>query len=146
MELIQIIYNILLFGGALVLFIMIVSYILSKYRNIEKNNNKRTEIGILSDQTLRTRINYQNQVASILPSNHLQLEQSEFRHHLVQSKPRIFPIDQIHLREVKIVRKPTVREEQKTRTIENKLSINKRYTIVNESQRKPNSRVINFYL
>lgn len=147
MELIQIIYNILLFGGGFVLIIMITSFLLSKAKAQELPYERTPEKVIISDQIIRSRVDYQNQVASILPTNQLQWEQGQIRNQSVQSKPQIFPIDQKQQREVKIVRKPTVRETARTKETEAEKKVNgKRYTIVNEDQKKSNSRVINFYL
>lgn len=146
MELIQIIYNILLFGGGFVLVIMIVSFMLSKSKQQELPHARVAEKILVSEQIIRSRVNYQNQVASILPSNQLQWEQSEIRNRSVQQVPQIFPIDQKQLREVKVVRKPTVREDTKARATEERKANGRRYTIVNDDQRKSNSRVINFYL
>ncbi len=145
MELIHIIYNILLFGGGFVLVIMIFSFVLSKSRQ-QENLNNRIAKREASEQLVKARVNYQNQVASVVPRSKLQWEQSEIRQSTNQQLPKIFSIDQIQQREVKVVRKPTVREDQKTKVTEERNSISKRYTIVNENQRKTNSRVINFYL
>lgn len=145
MELIHIIYNILLFGGGFVLVIMIFSFVLSKSRQ-QENLNNRIAKREASEQLVKARVNYQNQVASVVPRSKLQWEQSEIRQNTNQQLPKIFSIDQIQQREVKVVRKPTVREDQKTKVTEERNSISKRYTIVNENQRKTNSRVINFYL
>lgn len=146
MELIQIIYNVLLFGGGFVIVLMIILYMLSKSKAQELPYKRVKESVAVSDQLIRARVNYQNQIASILPSNQLQWEQSEIRTKSLQPRPQIFPIDQIQQREVKIVRKPTVKGEAKTRTMDDRNSNGKRYTIVNEDQKRSGSRAINFYL
>ena len=81
-----------------------------------------------------------------MPTNQLQWEQSEIRTKSLQPRPQIFPIDQTQQREVRIVRKPTVKGEAKTRTMDDRNSNGKRYTIVNEDQKRSGSRAINFYL
>ncbi len=146
MELIQIIYNVLLFGGGFVIVVMIILYMLSKSKAQELPYTRVREKATVSDQMIRARVNYHNQIASILPSNQLQWEQSEIRTRNLQPRPQIFPIDQIQQREVKIVRKPTVKDVTKTRTMDDRKSNGKRYTIVNEDQRRSGSRAINFYL
>ncbi|MEW6653310.1 MAG: hypothetical protein AB1394_07550 [Bacteroidota bacterium] len=146
MELIQIIYSILLLGGAFVLVIMIFSYTVSKTRRQALRRNQQFEKSNISEQLVRERVSYQNQVASVLPAAKLQWEQSKIRQNTSQVKPKIYPIDQLQQREVKVVRKPTVREEQTFRTTQERFNNGKRYTIINESQNKPNNRVINFYL
>lgn len=146
MELIQIIYSILLLGGAFVLVIMIFSYTVSKTRRQALRRNQQFEKSNVSEQLVRERVSYQNQVASVLPAAKLQWEQSKIRQNTSQVKPKIYPIDQLQQREVKVVRKPTVREEQTFRTTQERFNNGKRYTIINESQNKPNNRVINFYL
>lgn len=145
MELIHIIYNILLFGGGFVIVLMVFSFVLSKSRQ-QENLNNRLATREASEQLIRSRVNYLNQVASVVPRSKLQWEQNEIRQNTIQPIPKIFSIDQIQPREVKVVRKPTVREEQKTIVTEERNTNSKRYTIVNENQRKTNSRVINFYL
>lgn len=146
MELIQIIYNVLLFGGGFVILLMIILYVLSKSKVHELPHKRVRENLAVSDQLIRSRVNYQNQIASILPSNQLQWEQSEIRTKSLQPRPQIFPIDQTQQREVKIVRKPTVKGEAKTRTMDDRNSNGRRYTIVNEEQKRAGSRAINFYL
>ncbi|KAF0152329.1 MAG: hypothetical protein FD143_1251 [Ignavibacteria bacterium] len=146
MELIQIIYNILLFGGGFVLAIMIVSYVVSKTRQQELRSNYQIEKSNISEQLVRERVSYQNQAPSILPANQLQREQNKIRPNAAQSNPNVFPIDQFQPRELKVVRKSSASEEQKTRTTQERLNNGRRYTIVNESISKSNSRVINFYL
>lgn len=146
MELIQIIYSILLFGGGFVLVIMIVSFMLSKSKVQDLPYARVQEKVTISNQIIRTRANYHNQVASAFTNNHVHKEQNEIRNISQQARPQIFPIDQIQPREVKIVRKPTVREEARNKATEERKMNGRRYTIVNEDQRKSSNRAINFYL
>ena len=146
MELIQIIYSILLFGGGFLLVIMIVSFMLSKSKAHELPYTRVPEKVAISNQIIRSRVNYQNQIASVLPSYRIHKEQNEIRNQSQQLRLQIFPIDQIQPREVKIVRKPTVREDAKIRTTEERKMNGRRYTIVNEDQKNSSNRAINFYL
>ncbi|MEK6553405.1 MAG: hypothetical protein AABZ54_08165 [Bacteroidota bacterium] len=139
MELIQIIYNILLFGGTLLVCVIIISYLMSKSR-IEEEASYNSADSRLNQKSLylQRKINY---------------EQELFRKKISSITPQIFPIADIKPKEVKIIRKPTVskRDLQEEIRIEekhlNKTNGNgKRYTIVNEERKKSRSRVANFYL
>ncbi len=143
MELIQIIYDILLFGGVLLVFVIIVSYLISKtridetvsYNSVDNRFNQKALI-------LQRKINY---------------EQELYRRKMTSIQPQIFPIADIKPKEVKIIRKPTAykRDSQEVIRIEekhlNKTNGNgngngKRYTIVNDDMNKSRIRAANFYL
>ncbi len=139
MELIQIIYNILLLGGTLLVCVIIISYLMSKSR-IEEEVSYNSGDSRLNQKSLylQRKINY---------------EQELFRKKISSIPPQIFPIDDLKPKEVKIIRKPTVskRDLQEEIRIEekhlNKTNGNgKRYTIVNEERKKSRSHAVNFYL
>jgi len=145
MELIHIIYNILLFGGVFLLVVVIISYSLSKSRQSEIKNHQIINNSI-PERIVKARTNFQHQMAPVTQSSKLQWEQNYLRKKTLQVTPKIFTIEHHQPREIKVVRKPTVREEQETKVTEERIFNGKRYTIVNENQKKSNSRVINFYL
>lgn len=139
MELIQIIYDILLFGGTLLVCVIIISYLMSKSR-IEEEVPYNSADSSLNQKSLflQSKINY---------------EQELFRKKISSIPPQIFPIDNLKPKGVKIIRKPTVskRDSQEEIRIEekhlNKTNGNgKRYTIVNDDMKKSRSRAANFYL
>lgn len=138
MELIQIIYDILLFGGILLICVIIISYLMSKSR-IEEEVSYNYADSILNQKPslLQKKINY---------------EQELFRKKIGSIPPLIFPIDDLKPKEVKIIRKPTVskRDSQEEIRIEerhlNKTNSSTRYTIVNDELKKSRSRAVNYYL
>jgi len=139
MELIQIIYDILLYGGTLLVCVIIISYFMSKSR-IEE------EVYYSSGDSSS------NQKSSLLQSK-INYEQELLRKKISSTPPLIFPIDDSKAKEVKIIRKQTVskRDSQEEFRIEemhlNKTNGNgKRYTIVNDDIRKTKIRAANFYL
>jgi len=138
MELVQIIYNILLFVGTLLVCVIIISYLMSKSRIGE-------EVFYNSgDSSLNQR--------SFLQQSKINYEQELFRKKISSIPPQIFPID-VKPKEIKIIRKPTVskRDSQEEVRIEerhlDKTNGNgKRYTIVNDEVKKSRSRAVNYYL
>ena len=137
MELVQIIYKILLFGSALLITVVAISYLLSKSKkgNIQNSVNttpiavieKRVPLVLSQEQTL-------NKNAAALQG------------------VNIFQMDPRVNKELKILRKPTVNDKLKQINFETDIrpakrtnGKGKRYTIVNEEMKKtfkPN--VINF--
>ncbi|MCX6175607.1 MAG: hypothetical protein NTZ27_12710 [Ignavibacteriales bacterium] len=139
MELVQIIYNILLFVGTLLVCVIIISYLMSKSRIGEEVSYNSADSSLNQKSLLlQSKINY---------------EQELFREKISAIPPQIFPIDDLKLKEVKIIRKLTVskRDSQKGIRIEerhlDKTNGNgKRYTIVNDEVKESRSRAANFYL
>ena len=137
MELVQIIYDILIFGGALLLLVIAVSYLIAK--------SKRNDLAISNNYYPGTVVANKNQVM-------LQQEQILARMNNAKKYPVVYQLDQRPNKEVKILRKPTVTKQEimeRIRQEENafrKTNGNrKRYTIVNDEMKKtfkPN--VINF--
>jgi len=139
MELIQIIYDILLFGGTLLVCVIIISYLMSKSR-LEEENSYNYAVSSLNQEpsVLQRKINY---------------EQELFRKKIASIPPQIFSIDDLKPRAVKIIRKATVSKrdlQEEIRIEERHLTKTKgntkRYTIVNEELKKSRSRAVNFYL
>lgn len=139
MELIQIIYDILLFGGILLVCVIIISYLISKSR-IEEKGSFNSAWSSLNQKPseLQRKINY---------------EQELFRKKIASIPPQIFSIDDLKPKAVKIIRKSTVSKrdlQAEIRMEENHLNKTdgngKRYTIVNEELKKSRSRAVNFYL
>ena len=138
MELIQIIYDILLWGGTLLVCVIIISYLMSKSKNEEDVTYNSSDSIVRHKSSLQSKINY---------------EQELFRKKIPSVPPLIFPIDDSTPKVVKIIRKPTVsnRETQEELRIEerhlDKTNGNgKRYTIVNDEMKKSRIRAANFYL
>ena len=139
MELIQIIYDILLYGGTLLVCVIVISYFMSKSRTEEEvSYNSADSSSNQKTLSLQRKINY---------------EQELFREKISFVPPHIFPIDNLKTKEVKIIRKQTVskRDSQEEIRIEekhlNKTNGNgKRYTIVNDDSMKTKNRAANFYL
>ncbi len=137
MELVQIIYDILLFGGALLMVVIAVSYLLSK----SKKRSMRNSINSVPSIVLPTRT---TAAAS--------REQIIYRKDIPAQGAVVFQIDARANRDLKILRKPTVSKmdtdehfrhetKQPKRTNYN----GRRYTIVNEDMKKNfKPTVINF--
>lgn len=137
MQLIEIITDVLLYGGFLLLIVILVSFFLSRTKKEEPAEIKR----VIIHQKLQAPqvINY---------------DQAAIRGQFANT-PQIHYINR--QKEVKVVRKPTVTDRQAPENIyereREKSSLrftngeSKRYTIVNEEQQKSKkARVINFYL
>jgi len=137
MQLIEIITDVLLYGGFLLLIVILVSFFLSRTKREEPAEIKRV---IIHQKLQMPRvINY---------------DQAMIRNQ-IPNAPQIHFIN--HQKELKVVRKPTVTERQAPENIyereREKTSPRvtnengQRYTIVNEEQQKgKKARVINFYL
>ncbi|MBI1936639.1 MAG: hypothetical protein HYS25_00800 [Ignavibacteriales bacterium] len=137
MQLIEIITDVLLYGGFLLLIVILVSFFLSRTKREEPAEIKR--VVIHQKLQMPRVINY---------------DQAMIRNQ-VPNAPQIHFIN--HQKELKVVRKPTVTERQAPENIyereREKTSPRvtnengQRYTIVNEEQQKgKKARVINFYL
>jgi hypothetical protein len=165
MELIQIIYDILLYGGTLLVCVIIISYLLSRSRNEEEVYldsvvSSSTQKSLL----LQSKINYEQELfrkkistiieeevssdsnpnqKSLSLKNKINHEQELFQKKILSIPPLIYPIDVSKTKEIKIIRKPTVSKrdtQEKIRNEEkylNKTNGNgKRYTIVNNDMEK----------
>ncbi len=130
MQLIDIIFNVLIFGGALLVIVVFISYIVSKSRDEEQSYKS-----VLPPKPIVVR----NQIEQpILRNQNLNVVQ-------LYNTPK----------ELKVVRKPTVAKREPPENLyeherlpKRKTGDNgKRYTIVNEEMQKSHKpRVINFYL
>ncbi|MCX6170482.1 MAG: hypothetical protein NTX65_14145 [Ignavibacteriales bacterium] len=139
MELIEIISDILIFGGILLIFVVLISFLLSKNeREDERANIKKSYRSILTQNNLHSNMN---------------IEQQAFRNNQTSAYPQIFQLNNYAHRELKIVRKRTV----ETRDIQDRIlnddghikitnGSRTRYTIVNEEINKSNIKAANFYL
>ena len=139
MELIQIIYDVLLWGATLLVCVIIISYLMSRSKTEEEASyNSSNSIVRQKSSSLQSKISY---------------EQELFRKKIPSVPPLIFPIDDSKPKVVKIIRKSTVsnRETQEELRIEEKHldktnGNGKRYTIVNDDMKKSRFRAANFYL
>lgn len=128
MELIDIIFNALIFSGVLLLIVILTSYLISR-----GNKYVNPQIEMVSKK-----INYP-------PPNIFNKEQSIQR--IYPSQPLIFYVDQIKNREINIVKKNTYDERvlqgdlrPKNNSQHKKTKTNgRRYTIVNEQMRRDKS-------
>ncbi|MHB8905089.1 MAG: hypothetical protein ACYC5R_05600 [Melioribacteraceae bacterium] len=134
MELIEIISDILVFGGVLLVLVVLISFFLSKAK-LESGNTS-------SNKALT------NGTATQLRMNN---EQKDFRKNQSVVNPQIFQLNNYASRELKIVRKRTVdtRDVQERMMPDNEHLIptngtRTRYTIVNDELNK-SSKAANFY-
>jgi len=136
MELIDIIYKVLIYGGVLLSIVILISYLFARLRHNESKSLDGKKVRTLNDQTIDQK-NFQIQRQTQIPPLII--------HHLDQAK----------VREVKVVRKPTVSREEQERDFysyerkkgENNNGNGSRYTIVNEDmQRTSKTNAVNFYL
>lgn len=139
MELIDITFKVLIFGGALLILVILFSYIISR---IKKKENPQIEIVRQANPLFA-----QNRV--------LNYEQSVLRKNVNNSPPLIFHVDQSKNRDIKIVKKPSfndreLQENQRPKNINivrKTQSNGNRYTIINEEMNKDKKPfVVNFYL
>jgi hypothetical protein len=134
MELIEIISDILVFGGVLLVLVVLISFFLSK---------AKLESGNASANKALT-----NSTATQLRMNN---EQKDFRKNQSVVNPQIFQLNNYTSRELKIVRKRTVdtRDVQERMMPDNEHLVSTngtrtRYTIVNDELNK-SSKAANFY-
>ncbi len=138
MELIQIIYEILIFGGALLFLVIGISFLLSKTK---KRSMKKT---------------VNNVVSAIIPQKNILIStQEEFwqkNNKADRNGVVVYQIDPMINRDLKILRKSTVtkaeiqdRIKQEEMGFRKTKDNKKRYTIVNDEMRKTaKQNVINF--
>lgn len=143
MELVQIIYDILLWGGALLVFVIIISYVMSKSR--------------IEDEVSYNYADSRTNQKSLMPQRKINYEQIVYRRKAPPTQPHIFPIVDFKPKEVKLIRKPTeykresqeeirIEEKHLTKTNGNGNGNGKRYTIVNDDMNRSKTRAANFYL
>jgi hypothetical protein len=148
MELIQIIYSILIYGGLALFVVVLFSFMISKLRT---NNLSHSDLptAVIAAKYLNDMQHkyYSNTGNQTTPQRLNQSEQTGLRK-LSQVQPQIFQIDRSTQRELKIVRKPTFHTNlQSTKDLLNDTQRNNtRYTIVNEQINNSKARVMNFYL
>ncbi len=134
MELVQIVYNLLLVGGALLTIVVSISYLLSRSKRKDIKNSS-----------------YNIPPAVIAKRNPIILVQEQIPN--VKSSPfkevKVYPIDSRVYKDVKVLRKPTVSKREINETIWNETLIStrtkfngKRYTVVNEDMKKTNKAYI----
>jgi hypothetical protein len=139
MELVEIISVILLYGSGLLVFVIVISFVLSKTKTEEEH--------IRSYQVSP----YKSHQINPLPK--VNNEQAVLRKNQTISYPQIFRLENIRPKEIKIVRKSTVtkRESQEALRFDPKHLTRAngngiRYTIVNENLKKKNLSAANFYI
>ncbi len=139
MELIQIIYDVLFFGILLLIFVVVISFVLSKKSNEDAISHNANVV----EPLLRKTVDKQNSI----------MEQQLQRTNQTNANLQIFRIDQHRPKEVKVVRKPTIIDRASQEKIRNEESPlkktngdKKRYTIVNDEMKKTRSSDANFYL
>ncbi len=135
MELIDIIYKVLIYGGILLLIVVLISYLFARLKNNKVKSINKNSRG-LNNPTI-------NQKSFLIQRQ-------------AQTPPLIIhQLDQVKVREVKVVRKPTVSREEQERVFyshernksENTNGNGSRYTIVNEDMQKTSkNNAVNFYL
>lgn len=139
MELIEIISDILIFGGVLLILVVLISFFLSKgKKEDERSNIHRTLPNITTSFSVQPRMNK---------------EQKAFRKNQTAAYPQIFQLNNYVSKELKIVRKRTVdtRDVQERRIFDDghlktTNGSGTRYTIVNEEIKKSSIKAANFYL
>jgi hypothetical protein len=139
MELIEIISDILILGGVLLILVVLISFFLSKAKQEdERSNIHRTLPNITTSFSVQPRMNK---------------EQKAFRKNQTAAYPQIFQLNNYMSKELKIVRKRTVdtRDVQERRIFDDghlkaTNGSGTRYTIVNEEINKSSIKAANFYL
>ena len=137
MELVQIISEILVYGGALLIVVIAISFILSRKKK-EKIKNSISKVPSVVITNRNPVFTNQNQVLH--------------RRNNQPQAPIVYQIDPRLNRDVRILRKPTVTKkeiQERIRQEENSYKrtngYKKRYTIVNEEIKKPfKPNVVNF--
>ena len=134
MELIEIISDILVFGGVMLVLVVLISFFLSKAKL--ESGNASTNKALTNSTAAQLRINN---------------EQKDFRKNQSVVNPQIFQLNNYSSRELKIVRKRTVdtRDVQERMMPDNEHLVSTngnrtRYTIVNDELNK-SSKAANFY-
>jgi hypothetical protein len=148
MELIDIIYNVLIFGVGLLLVVVASSYILSRNKGLDRGNNinpkpkyKVTENPVPLKQA-----------ADSTAAKHIYNRNSTKTNS--QPYPKIFPLDQYIPKEVKVVRRQTFSKDfihselntEKLRNATKSTGNGFRYTIINENvSYSDDSKVVQSY-
>ncbi len=134
MELIEIISDILVFGGVMLVLVVLISFFLSKAKL--ESGNASTNKALTNSTAAQLRINN---------------EQKDFRKNQSVVNPQIFQLNNYSSRKLKIVRKRTVdtRDAQERMMPDNEHLVSTngnrtRYTIVNDELNK-SSKAANFY-
>ena len=134
MELIEIISDILVFGGVMLVLVVLISFFLSKAKL--ESGNASTSKALTNSTAAQLRINN---------------EQKDFRKNQSVVNPQIFQLNNYSSRKLKIVRKRTVdtRDVQERMMPDNEHLVSTngnrtRYTIVNDELNK-SSKAANFY-
>jgi hypothetical protein len=137
MELIQLIYDILLFGWVLLLLVVVISFIHSR-KKAKKDNFQQVNFESINRKTVIK----QNQNSEV----------EHQRNGQTTTNLQIFRINQYRQKEVKVVRQPTLNERNtQERTYSEDEQVNKtsgdgkRYTIVNEKIKDSRSNAANYY-
>ena len=123
MEIVPIIYKFLIIGGILLIFVVVISFILSKSNRSEENKNSREKE--FSQQPMYINHNLANNSAP---------------------RPVIFPINSLEQREIKVVRRQSYEEldnSYRTNGNSNGKNGSRRYTILNEEIKNSNYRHAN---
>lgn len=138
MDFIDIISEILLYGSGLLVFVIVISFALSKA--------KAGDFSVISYKG----DNYKTR--KIIPLSKINNEQGILRNNQTIAYPQIFRLENQKPKEIKIIRKSTVtkRDSQESMRVDSKNFSRTngdglRYTIVNEEQKKQSTKVSNFY-
>lgn len=146
MELIQIIFNILVFGGGFFILAVLIAFFISKSREPQKNGLSKSDllprklpIQPYESNLVRQKIYWSDERSS-------QITQTANRTSNIGA--RIYEIDKLQSRELKIVRKVKTDEAMTIEQLEERLKkVNaNRYSIVNDKLKKMNNRAANYYL
>jgi hypothetical protein len=139
MELIEIISDILIFGGVLLIIVVLMSFFLSKSKKeVEQANIHRSLPSIKTSFNMHSGMNK---------------EQQALRNNQTEAYPQIFRLNNYVGKELKIVRKRTVDKKETQERImfdDGHLKTTNgngtRYTIVNEELKKSGVKAVNYYL
>ena len=135
MELIQIITTVLIFGSGLLLVVVVVSFLLSKVKEVD-NHEQHGRGNFHSDPV------YFHRSAN--------REQLTMRNKQSMPVPKIFQLDQFKPHEVKTIRKRSSAdrlsdEKYYSKEIAKTKTKTSRYTIVNDQIKKSSHKAMNFY-
>lgn len=141
MELIQIIYSIVVYGGVFVVILLVFLFALSKARTTNVNQTKSPELALVTQSIEHSQVQNSHK-------NNYHTDEQIILRKLSDQQPQIFNIDQTKHREVNIIRKPTFHTatEFTKDSYDERNRNSSRYTVVNEQMKKTNSKVMNFYL
>jgi hypothetical protein len=136
MELIDIIYNVLIFGVGLLIIVIASSYLLSRKSDLNRGGNQTSKI---KNGTSDKLVNDKNTIAENTAVKHIYNRQSAKTNST--HYPKIFPLDQYKPKQVNVVRKQTFNKDfsHSELNTENLKSAKKstgngfRYTIINDN-------------